>query len=1324
MFKLNGQVRLLGKAMAYAGSNISGAKVAYRVKRNVRFPGWYYRSRSFYRSTPQEIAFGSVETDENGHFELQFEALPDHSIPKHDLPIFTYEVTVDITDINGETRTASTLVNVGYHSLIASLTLPKKLSKEDKTNNLKLSTTNLNGQQLDAKGTVKFYKLTPPENILRKRPWKAPDYKHFTKEKFKQLFPYEAFEQEDDPANWEKGQMVSEYNFDTQKATEIILGNIKKWKSGYYLVELHSQDQFGMAVRDQLITYISGAKDKILADNQLFNISHDKSSYAVGEHVVLNLASNMEEVFVTLIIEKNKKQPERHLIRLNKNKKTLQIPIDKNDLGGFAVNYSFSAFNSFYNGVININIPYPSTDLQIETVTFRDKLRPSEEETWSFKIKGSKGDGIASEVLAGMYDASLDAFRDHSWTFNPLKRSSYYSSSFINAHQSFGNMYFQAYNNNPNLWTYPQQYYDRFNTFGLSFGYNIYNERLMKRASGTTLGIVAENAELAETVVADEEEIAFFSGPSPKEDKRLQGQADSIPPQGVKKSAADQIQIRKNLQETAFFFPQLMTDKEGNISFSFNSPEALTKWKLQLLAHNKKLESGKLILETVTQKELMVLPNTPRFLREGDLISLSTKIVNITEKALSGQAHLELTDAITGQDVSTLLFRHGTPAETPVKAFSIGPNGNIQLMWKLKIPANIGAIQYKITAKAGEFSDGEQAVLPVLSNRMLVTESMPMWVGSDQTKKFTLDKLKQQTSASLKHHQLTLEITSNPAWYAVQALPYLMEYPYECNEQIFARYFANSMAAYIVKANPKVQRVFEQWANSDALLSNLEKNQELKSLLIEETPWIRDAQSESEQKKRIALLFNLNHMQLEQANTLAKLSKNQMNSGAWAWFNGGQANRNITQHIATGIGQLKHLGIVAENPPQNKMIARAVNYLDDQFVREYKEMKKYSKDLEADHLSISQVHYLYMRTYFKDIKMKPELLAIKEYYLNQAQKYWTTKNLYNKGLIALVLHRNGISSPARRIVKSISENSITSAEMGMYWKENNNSPFWYQAPITTQALMIELFSETNQAVAEIDKLKVWLLKHKQTNRWKTTKATTAAVYALLHRGSDWLSITDAVEIEIGGNLLEHTKTEASEKEVGSGYFKTSWKSKEIKSDLAEVLLTKKGKGIAWGALYWQYFEDLDKITSSATPLGLEKRLFLKKNSSNGEVLSPIQEDTSLEVGDLIRVRIELRSDRPMEFIHMKDMRASGLEPVNVLSEYKWQDGLGYYQSTRDASTNFFIDFLPKGIFVFEYDLRVNNVGDFSNGITNIQSMYAPEFNSHSEGVRIKVDGSR
>ena len=1328
-YQVNDSVKISGKALAFSGTSISDGKVVFRVKRNVQYPSWYRWYYPNFYSESQEITFGETTTNDKGEFDITFKAIPDTSVDKKNLPVFNYEVTADVTDINGETRSSTTIVKVGYHALTTSITVADRINKDDKKTSLTLDTKNLNGEFVPSAGSLKIYKLQAPGTVLRPRPWEAPDLPLLTKEAFKAQFPNEAYANEVNPLLWEKGEVVFETAYNTANSKEIEVKPLKKWQSGKYLIVAEAKDKFGQDVKDEARFTLFSKRDNSLADNELFSINIDKDQYAPNDNAVVTVASAAQDIAVTIAVEKNHKVINTLVVRLNNSKQNISIPVTKDDIGGFVVHYTYAAFNHFQGGSVAIAVPYPKTDLEIETLTFRDKLQPGTlNETWTFKVKGPKGDQVSAELLASMYDASLDQFKSHSWGFYPILKPTYYNYHRYTAQQAFGTNGFNVYKTPFNYTSFYERRYDEFNWFGLNFSKNKYPRLLSGRASGLALEIVRRKQKSVSAPVSAAESELFIQGETELDEVVLEDESDygieGFPEnnqEDIDKNSTTQkpdfsnINIRKNLQETAFFFPQLATDAAGNVSFSFTTPEALTQWKLQLLAHTKELHSTTQTLTAVTQKELSVVPNAPRFLREGDQITISSKISNLTDKALSGFAKLVLTDAVSGEDISTNLINNA-----PERAFTVDATGNTQVSWELHIPNTVQAVQYKILARAGDYSDGEQNALPVLSNRMLVTETLPMWVRSNQTKTFTLDKLKNTTSSSLKHHKLTLEMTSNPAWYAVQALPYLMEYPYDCNEQTFSKYYANALASHIANFNPRIQEVFNQWKNSDALLSNLEKNEELKNILIQETPWLRDAQSESQQKKRIALLFDLNKMTSELNDALRKLKSNQLSEGSWPWFKGGRGNRWVTQHIATGFGHLDKLNVASGD---KAMLQNAINYLDRQFVKEYRELQKYREvDLNQDHLSYTQLHYLYMRSFYPDIKHSKEVQEIANYYYGQIKKYWLARSLYAKGLMALIMHRAADTTMASKILASLKETSITSEELGMYWKENTGSWFWHQAPIETQALLIEAFAEINpDSMQTIDNLKIWLLKNKQTNRWKTTKATTEAVYALLLQGSDWLSVTDMVDVTIGDKSFSPSQLEDVQVEAGTGYYKTFWSGPKITPQMAEVTITKKDKGIAWGGLYWQYFEDLDKITSAETPLQLKKKLFLKKNTDKGEEISEITSSTQLKVGDLVRVRIELRSDRAMEFIHLKDMRAAGFEPINVLSQYKWQDGLGYYESTKDAATNFFFDYLPKGIYVFEYDLRVNNAGDMSNGISTIQSMYAPEFISHSEGLRVKVE---
>jgi uncharacterized protein YfaS (alpha-2-macroglobulin family) len=1343
-FKLNDSVTVKGVATAYAGSQITDAKVVYRVKRNVQYPKWWYWYRPYgYHSEAQEITHGETTTNDKGEFDITFFAQPDLSVDKNDLPIFNYEISADITDVNGETRSTTTIVKVGYHTLTVSVYGNSKLDKDKSDSVLHISTNNLNGEFVATKGTLKIYKAIAPKNVYRKRPWSAPDYKMITETDFSRLFPHDMYEK---PIENQQGELLFSTKFNTEKSKDIVLKKLKSWSSGSYIAiaEINdSKSTVKQTVTDKFLFELFACNDKKVPDNQLFTIKFDKTSYQPDDTVELKIGSASKDITVVVNVEKDHKTITTKLIHLNNEIKTMSIPVTKNDFGGFSINYHFVNYNAYVDGYESISVPYPKADLEIETMTFRDKLQPGQEETWQFKIKGPKGDKVVAEILTSMYDASLDQFRQHYWNFNPIYRSTYYNITSQNASNSFGANNFRVYLKQQDYLAINNQAYDDLNWFGLYFGNTNRRRGYGKVFSSKSrvMGALKSKKEVQPVVVENSVEYDEDGADSGIEQTFINGNKNDV--DDTEKNGEDKqstsdfssVKPRTNFNETAFFFPHLTTDSEGNVSFSFTTPESLTRWKLQLLAHTKTLNSAVKTLETVTQKELMVLPNPPRFLRQGDQIVISTKIANLSDKSLNGHAELQLVDAITNASIDSDLKN-----TNKTQSFVVDAKGNTQVSWTLDIPDNVQAVQYKIVAKAGNFSDGEQNVLPVLSNRMLVTETLPMWIRSNQTKTFTLDKLASTNSKTRKNHKLTLEVTSNPAWYAVQALPYLMEYPYECSEQTFSKYYANTLASHIANSSPRIQQVFNQWKNTDALLSNLEKNQELKSLIIQETPWLRDAQSETEQKKRIALLFDLHKMKNEQARALKKLKKMQMSSGGFPWFKGSRyANRYITQHIVSGLGHLKQLKVISEdkqNSNETAIITNAISYLDNQILKDYNDLLKnakirYANDkdkaqkieeyLKKNHTSHFQVHYLYTRSFFKNYKLSKEIQTAVDYYTNQSYNYWKDYNLYSKGLIALIAHRNDNSTTANKVLKSLKENSITSEELGMYWKSNSNSLFWYQAPIETQALMIEAFAEIDNDTKTIDNLKIWLLKNKQTNRWKTTKATSEAVYALLLQGTEWIETTEFVDITIGNKTIKPLELEATKVEAGTGYYKTSWNGSEITPDMAKVTIKKANKGIAWGALYWQYFEDLDKITSAETPLQLSKKLFLKTNEDRGEQLTEITKESRLKLGDLVRVRIELKVDRVMEFVHMKDMRAAGFEPVDVISRYKWQDGLGYYQSTKDASTNFFFDRLSKGVYVFEYDLRVNNKGDFSNGITSIQSMYAPEFSSHSEGVRVKID---
>jgi len=1343
-YKLNESFTIKGNATAYAGNVIDNADVKYRVVRTATFPYWWYWWSGYYPSSPQmEITSGVTTTNDKGEFSVTFKALPDLSVSKKYTPTYNYTVYADVTDINGETHSTQKNVMVGYKSLNISVDIPAQLEKSGKPE-FPLYTTNLNGEKDSAKGTIKIYKLKQPDKIFRERKWNKPDKYVMTKDEYYKAFPNDLYDDENNLYKWEKETKVFETTFDTPKDSLVKIKDLKSWKIGSYVLEAKTKDRYGEDVDYYSYFTVYGKQEKQIPDNAINYFTMIKSKCEPGDSASFIIGTKDANTNFLYEVEFDGNIISKKWLKLSNEQKIIYVPVKEEYRGGIAVHVLAAKHNRcFVNNEI-ITVPYTNKELDIEFETFRDKLQPGQKEEWKIKIKGKSGDKVAAEMLAAMYDASLDAYAPNNWYLNIY--NSMYSSLALNTYYSFTTDNSADYSFYKESYPYLKyRYYDQLNWFGFNYG-NYYggggygendvmevNYEKVADARGGKSRAVPQAMGKNNTETVETKNTAPVAIEKVSEDVvAMAGNANAPSPEKTKTSETlAGVQARSNFNETAFFYPQLQTNENGEVIISFTIPEALTKWKMMGLATTKDLRIGQIEKELVTQKDLMIVPNAPRFFRENDKIVFSAKVSNLTDKEMTGDAQLFLYDATTDKPIANIVYSDISKDildATTIRSFTSGKGQSALITWNLKIPEGISAIKYKVVAKSGNFSDGEEMVIPVLNNRMMVTETMPLPVRGKETKDFTFEKLvNSKSSTTLKSYKLTLEFTSNPAWYAIQALPYMMEYPYECAEQVFSRFYANSIATNIANSYPKIKAVFDSWKTltPDALLSNLEKNQDLKSLLIEETPWVMQAQNESERKQRVALLFDINKMSYELDKALTKLEKMQLSNGGWPWFAGPEDDRYITQHIITGFGHLDKLGVknIREDAKCWAMVVNGVKYLDERIREDYEWQKKYSTkdEMAKNRISGLEIQYLYARSYFlKDVSVEKKNKEAYDYYVGQAKKYWLENNRYLQGMIALALNSIGDKSVPMDIIKSLKENSITSDEMGMYWKDMSSGYYWFQAPIETQALLIEAFDEVANDTVAVENLKIWLLKQKQTQDWKTTKATTEACYALLLRGANWLASDQLVQITLGNQVIDPKKMDNVKVEAGTGYFKTSWNGNDITPEMGKVKVTKTDAGVSWGALYWQYFEQLDKITPAETPLKLEKKLFVQRSSDTGPVIEPITETTKLKVGDKIKVRIELRVDRDMEYVHMKDMRASGFEPIDVMSEYKYQDGLGYYQSTRDASTNFFFSYLPKGTFVFEYSLFVTHDGDFSNGITTIQCMYAPEFAAHSEGIRVKV----
>lgn len=1261
-YKFGEEVTLKGKAENYSGIKLQNADIAYVITRQ---QPWWWRWGG--GSSAEQFAEGIAKTDENGQFEIHFTPQKeDNAVFGHSAYIF--EVEASITDVNGETQTGAYSVAVGDKSMIISVEMPDQLEKSSEEK-IVFGAKSLDGNEIKATGTYRIFSLHKNDSIH---------------------------------------QQVAQGNFETGEQPAFKL-QLTKFPSGKYRVKLQAKDDRGNKVEAEKDVILFSYDDKRppITTNDWFVVKNKMFSADKNAEILLGATDNVHVMYE--LWQKNNLL-ERKWITINNENRLFSLPYKATYKDGVQAMFSFVKDEKFYHHAVDMLPEKEKKELTVKLDVFRDKIRPGSDEQWRISIKDAKGNPAFAEVLASMYDFSLDQiYAGSNWQLTlPNFGKSFYWLRLQND-ASFGNESANGYfplKMNPTK----DFSFDQFNWYDFSFyhqGRRIMIRGLSSKNKFRSAVAVPEMFAAKETAQLDEVVTVGFG----KEEKAEQDAAKNLNQSNEVDIAP---QIRRNFNETAFFFPQLRTNEKGETQIAFRVPDSNTKWRFRVLAHDKNLNVGQAEAFTVSQKELMVTPNMPRFLRQGDKASISTKISNLSDGAIDGTVRIEFFDIVTEKTIENI------SVENSSKPFSLAEDASSDAAWTFDVPSDIELIGVRVIAQSASFSDGEQHALAVLPNRMLVTESMRMDVNGNQTKDFSMNRLAENSSPTAQNYRLTLEFTSNPAWYAVQALPVLSASESDNAVSWFAAYYANTLGMHISKAYPKVSAMIIMWklkgGTSETLLSNLEKNQELKNVLLEETPWVLEAKNESEQKQKLALLFDLNRNQNLTRSAIEKLKELQTAQGGWSWFKGFYPSRSISQYILYGFNQLKALKAVEFTDEIRGMQAKAINYIDSEALRNFEQLKKYNKDWRSlKTIPVPDLEYLYVRSTYTQYPQDAKIKEMTAFYTSVIEKNWTQFSLYERSLIVLLMQRGGKIAIVQDILKSYREHATVSDEMGMFWANNRAHVFMSQSATSVHTFIMNAFRIGGASATEMDNLKRWLLKQKQTQLWESTHATMDAVYALLSSGRDWFSEGNKTKVFIGGKAIEAAQTE-----LGTGYFKELWSKSEITPQMAHVKIENSGNAPAWGALYWQYYEALDKISKIDAALDVEKRLFKEQTDASGRNLVPITENSPLRVGDKVVVRLTVRTDRNLEFVHLKDMRAAAFEPVEQLSGTKWQGGTIYYQTSKDASTNFYFDTLPRGTYVFEYGVSVTRTGSYSNGITTIQCMYASEFTSHTAGIKINV----
>lgn len=1165
-------------------------------------------------------------------------------------------------------------------------------AKEEKRwKEITIRTSNTNGEQLPMAGKINIYKLAEPKKALTDESssdFTDLDYSLLSVPLYEQYFPH-IFDPTLLSASMEK-TLVASYDFDTRD-TSLVRIDSSLFSKGRYSIEAISAQQSD-SIRAYHYMQLYDPLTKKVNDNQFLSLSFDKRNYRIGDKVMLTYQTDEPDakyLYLHTAIGTEKKP--RQVLPIKNGKATYTFTLGQEHI---SPNISFSALLVVNNKseIIHSAVPVAKEDkkLKITAKTFRDKIRPGQKEKWSFSIAQKDLPVSESEVLASMYDSALDMFASSSFPSSLYTRSPYYGQIhyFYIAHEFYKNTYARPvfYKDNrvsttSNELSTPYSY-DLFDTKPWKFyveGEGTLDEVVVQSASAMLQGKVSgliTGTERGFPEVDDDEMYDRLEAPDLQVEIENRRAQDAASPDGIN-SLLSQVQARSNLQETAFFFPTLYTGADGKITFEFDSPEALTKWKLQLFAHGKDLSAGTASFFSQTQKQLMVRPNLPRYFREGDEIVLKAQVQNISEEQLTGNARIEMIDPASGEDISSLFA-----IAKQTKPFAVATMDNSLVDWRLKVPANLHTVQIKIIAATDEFSDGEIIEIPILPNKVLITDSERIILKDGESRSYSMQ------SANKDNLHAKVQVQSNPILEIIAALDYLQSAAYENTEQLGSKWFGLKMMQYIGKHYPDVASYFEALNQSDHK-GKLEENSSLSELEHEEMPWLRDIKAEKTRLTAVAALFNKNNLLAEIKQVEHKLLKHQDQKGLFSWFADGKADPVMSIRLLEMTGKVLHL----DQSLIDQQMILAMSRLTSQLEQD-------SSIFHAESSVGLGLDYLYARQYWSNyFKAKPKAAQLLTSKLLKSSEV-TAKGAAGIATKAWIVNRlYGDAKQSNELQNRINQEVIHDKDRGMYWPSNDRS---YNAT-SMQSYMLEAYKINDPS--KLPAITQWIYYKKQANHWRSTWMTVDAIYALLlvNDPNDF-SLENKVNIRVD-------QVEADTKDVVLGQLSLDFDRSTLEQNKQLTIQNNNSRTI-YGGIYHQYFLPLAEVKSNSNAIAIEKHYLVER--AGKWVLSK-----EAKLGERIKVKITVVNDSPLHYVHLKDSRPSGVEPIFQPSGYNWLRG-GYYFTMKDASTNYFFDNLGKGKREFEYEVKANNIGVFNSGISTIECLYNPSVLARSENIQLVI----
>ncbi len=1252
-YQLRESINVKGKAVMLNGVPMQDVKLNYTITRQPL--RWWWRSNN----EKDIIATGNTELLENGNFTIPVELLvPDND----DNPYYSYRVKASITNLSGETQVNYYTINAGKHSMMLHLKSEEYICKENMPVVI-IQAFNLDGQPIQTNGIYHIYRLEKEMS---------------TEKAIEQTAVYSS-------------TFIANQPLSTQEWDRLTSGN--------YVIRYCAKDSQEQEVCHNSIVTLFSLIDQHppVYTNEWFYVEND--SFDELHPGIFYYGTSQEDAYIMMKVFSGNKVIDNRTFNLSNAIKRFEFPYNDDYGDGLTIRICYLKNKKLYTTDFNIKKRLKNKMLDMKWEVFRDKLSPGQKEEWKLTIKTPLNTPANAEMLALMYDAALDQLYPYNQKLNLLYNQGLPYTTWSTA--KFSTKYY-SFTEKLKLIKAEIMSFDTFTRI-----YLLSPNYILRSLSGAVYGMSIGKQI---TLRKNEADMGIYGSAIPikksKESFVQEYSADSDFSSTPETTILESTNLRTNFNETAFFYPQLRTNEQGEISFSFTMPESLTRWAFHGFAHTKGMLTGNMEALATTSKDFMLMPNMPRFVRVNDVVTITATISNLTPNEISGTAIMTLFNPTNEKAIDTI--------KTP---FAVKANQTTTVSFSFKVSDEQEILGCRMIADGGKFSDGEQRLIPVLSDKIHLTESVAMPIRGNETRTFSLEGLFNHHSQTATNRSLTVEFTGNPTWYAVQALPSVATTQDASATSYATAYYANSLASWIISQQPRIKTIFETWkkqgGSKETLWSNLEKNQELKNIILSESPWIMEAKTEQEQKERIATLFDLNNTANNNQSMIRHLKELQLPDGSWSWYKGMMGSVYTTQYIVELNARLSALTGNALDGQMATMQNAAIKFLQKEITDEYNSLSASErKDTWITNLAL---RYLYITAISKN--ETPALdNNVYNFFLSKVNNFLTNGTMEQKAMAAIVLNKANRKSEALKFMASLKEHLTQTNEMGMFFDFNTNPYSWGGLQLPAHVMVMEAFNTVtnNQEVA--NEMKIWLLKQKQTQAWNSPVATANAIYALLMRGDDLLNNQGDVTIRIGNQTI---KTNASTATPGLGYVKDSYTSTKM-LDAKQATVTKHDNGIAWGAVYAQYNEDVSEVKQYGKEMTIEKKLYVQRMVNNEKQISPITSETQLSVGDVVVCRLILNIDRDIDFVQLKDQRAACFEPVSSISGYKWSNGFSYYMDIKDASTSFFFDRLSKGVYVIEYNYYVDRKGQYQSGIATIQSAYAPEFSSHSNSYHIEI----